>query len=277
MGKEFALVLYTLLAFIKAFQYNNTDRIQNYPTKRVETMNVVICDDERVYLESISEKVRAWSKARQHETVVMIHAFSSSEDMLQAWERGLLIDMLFMDIQIPYETDGLKIAKMIFEKDNQIPIAFITNYAEYACDGYLVNALRYILKPVTQQAIDDCMNIAWHRWAITQSESIRIETGRQVELVPVRHILLVESTGHHLLFTTADGRTIDARGKLADFSTLLPSGLFVQCHKSFLVNVMYVRKLQSISLLLADGKEIPVGRKYAAGVYELFRQYYQGR
>lgn len=180
-------------------------------------------------------------------------------------------------LQETYETDGLKTAKIIFEQNENIPIAFVTNYAEYACEGYLVNALRYILKPIRQQAIDDCMNIAWNRWILAQSDSVRIETGKQVELIPVQQILFVESFAHRLLFTTVSGQHIDARGCISQLAITLPKGLLGQCHKSYLVNVMYVRKLQTDSLTLANGSNIPIGRKYASAFYQLFNQYHQGR
>lgn len=240
-------------------------------------MNVIICDDEQVYRTSIEEKVDVWAKEHQHESAVIVHSFASSEDLLEEWKRGLHFDMLFMDIQIPYETDGLKIAKTIFEQNENIPIAFITNYAEYACEGYLVNALRYILKPIRQQAIDDCMNIAWNRWVLTQSDSVRIEVGKQVVLLPLQQILLVESYAHRSLFTTTNGQQIDASGSIGQLASSLPKGLLGQCHKSYLVNVMYVRKLQTNELTLSNGTVVPIGRKYASTFYQLFNQYHQGR
>ncbi|MBQ8618567.1 MAG: response regulator transcription factor [Clostridia bacterium] len=243
----------------------------------IPNMNVIICDDEQVYRASIEEKVNVWAKEHQHESAVMVYSFASSEDLLEEWERGLHFDMLFMDIQIPYETDGLKIAKTIFDQNENIPIAFITNYAEYACEGYLVNALRYILKPIHQQAIDDCMNIAWNRWVLMQSDSVRIEVGKQVELIPLQQILFVESYAHRLLFTTISGQRIDARGSIGQLANSLSKGLLGQCHKSYLVNVMYVRKLQADSLTLSNGAIIPIGRKYASEFYQLFNQYHQGR
>lgn len=240
-------------------------------------MNVVICDDERTYRESIAEKVTLWAKEHQNDAAVMIYHFSSSEDLLKEWENGLQIDMLFLDIQIPCELDGLKTAKTIFYKNENIPIAFITNYAEYACEGYSVNALRYILKPIRQEAINDCMKIAWNRWELAQSESLRIVIGKQIEYVPLRQLVMIESLAHRLLFTTTSKRCIEAYGSFHQYASDLPAGLFGQCHKGYIVNVMYVRRIQPNSLLLSNGTTIPIGRKYASSFFQLFNQYHQGR
>lgn len=240
-------------------------------------MNVIICDDELECRQAIADAISAWADRDHHANAVMIRTFSSSEDLLDAWERGLCIDMLFLDIQIPNEMDGMNVAKAIFQRDEQIPIAFVTNYSEYACEGYLVNALRYILKPVRQEAIDDCMRIAWNRWQLAQTESIRVETGKQVMLVPARSMICVESFRHEVIITTVSGETIEARGPISRYEAALPKGLFGQCHKSYIVNVMYVRKLQKGMLTLVDGKTVPLGRKYAPDFSRLFHQYHQGR
>lgn len=240
-------------------------------------MNVVICDDEQIYLQSIKAKVEAWAVPKAVEHSIIIQTFSSSEDLLDAWEHGLTIDMLFLDVQIPNELSGMEIAKQIFEKNEYIPIAFITNYAEYACDGYHVNALRYLVKPVQQQDIDECMNIAWNRWNLSLSESIRIKTSTCTMALPVKDILMIESIGHQLRIHTINDGITEIRARLSDYAKLLPAGLFAQCHKSYIVNIMYVRRIEPSSLTLSTREIIPIGRKYTQGFFSLFNSYHQGR
>ena len=239
-------------------------------------MNVIICDDEYVYRQSILEKVEAWSVHNHHEDAIMVKAFASGEDLLEAWQNGLPIDILFLDIEIPNELDGMNIAKEIYRHDENIPIVFVTNYSEYACEGYLVNALRYIIKPVQQPSINDCMNIAWNQWVLAQTESVRIDNGRQTIILPVRQIILIESYRHQIKITTSSTSSIEYRGSMSEIETKLPAGMFVQCHKSYIVNLMYVRKLQATCLTLANGEQIPLGRKYAAEFSKAFDLYYQG-
>ena len=124
-------------------------------------MQVVICDDELVYADSIRRSVERWAQETRRLDKIFVKVFSSSEDLLETWSNGMVIDLLFLDIQIPGELSGMEAAKEIHGKDEYIPIVFITNYSEYAFEGYSVNALRYLRKPVSQQDIDTCMNIAW--------------------------------------------------------------------------------------------------------------------
>ena len=240
-------------------------------------MNIVVCDDESIYRGSISDKIEMWARQQKKGNAVAIRAFSSSEELLEAWERGLRIDLLFLDVQIPNELSGIEIAKQIHSVDEYIPIVFITNYIEYACEGYLVNALRYIVKPIDQASINECMEIAWKRWSLAQQESLRVEYGKQLMMVPIRSIIMLESLGHMLKIHIAgvnDG--IELRARLKDYYMKLPAGLFSQCHKSYIVNVMYVRKIQPNEIVLANGTQVSLGRKYATDFLKLFNEYYQG-
>lgn len=240
-------------------------------------MNVVICDDERVYIQSIKEKVEKWAAEKAVDRSIVIRTFLSSEDLLEAWESGLTIDMLFLDVQIPHELSGMEIAKQIFEKNEYVPIAFITNYSEYACEGYHVNALRYIVKPVHQKDIDECMNISWNRWNLSLSESIRVKTSTCMMALPVKDILMIESIGHQLRIHTINDGITEIRARLIDYAKLLPDGLFAQCHKSYIVNIMYVRRIEPSQLTLATREVVPIGRKYTQGFFSLFNSYNQGR
>lgn len=239
-------------------------------------MNIVICDDEKIYLKSISEKIDEWARNNNCWKDVIIRTFHSSEDLLDAWENGLIIDILFLDIQIPNELSGLDIAKQIFEKDDTIPIVFVTNYSEYACDGYQVNALRYILKPFSFSEISECMNIAWNRWQLLQTNSITIKTKKQTYILPYKNIFSFESLGHYVVVRCINNTIIEYRAPFSVLQAAIDSDLFVRCHRSFIVNVLYIRRVQSSEVQLSNGQRIPIGKKYLNDFLNAFTRYYQG-
>ena len=159
-------------------------------------MNVIICDDERMFLTSIEQKVMQWAQKNGHSNGIVVHTFTSTEDLLDAWEHGLQIDVVFLDIQVPGELSGLAVAKEIHSNNEYIPIVFITSYGEYAEEGYVVNALRYLRKPVSERAIAECMDILWRRWELQHRECVMIELPTQVLRLPVQSILYAEVSGH---------------------------------------------------------------------------------
>ena len=238
-------------------------------------MNIVICDDEKVYIDSIAQKVRAWAVQKNLEGLISLRSFVSSEDLLYAWDNGLTIDMLFIDLKIPNELGGLELAKRIRSVDMNMPIAFITNYSDYACDGYTVNALRYILKPVSQQPISDCLEIAYTRWLYMQSNSLKLVVNRQWVLLPFKEIVYVESVGHNLTVFTVNQDPIIVRAKLSDYENKLPE-FFIKAHRSYIINIMYVRKIQTKLVTFADQRTVSLARSCSDAVLKAFRHYNLG-
>lgn len=240
-------------------------------------MQVVICDDESVYLDSIRRYVEYWARETQHVSCVLIKTFASSEDLLEAWSNGMPIDMLFLDIQIPGELSGMDIAKKIHSRDEYIPIVFITNYSEYVFEGYAVNALRYLRKPISQGDIDICMDIAWRQWSNGHDQFLMLSTITQSIRVPIDAIIYIEAVSHTLRIFTADEIGIyEIRDTLERMESKLPQEGFVRCHRSFIVSLRHIRKYKNGMITILTGTTIPVGRKHMQLFSSKFRAYYQG-
>lgn len=90
-------------------------------------MNLILCDDEQIFLDSLHQKIMNWAKRSRHISGIILHCFTSSEDLLDAWQRGMTIDAMFLDIQIPGEMSGLAVAKEIHNDNEYLPIVFITS------------------------------------------------------------------------------------------------------------------------------------------------------
>ena len=240
-------------------------------------MNVVVCDDEQVSCNAVAEAISAWAKEAGQTSAIVVRTFSSSENLQAAMKDGLFVDMLFLDIQIPCEMSGLELARQIRATNSHMVIVFVTNYAEYACEGYSVDALRYLRKPIRQEQINECMNIAYRRWSLAQAEKMVVTIKNNAIVLRYPDILYIEVRGHNLHIKTVNSvQALEVRGQLREVMATLPAELFVRCHRSFLVNLMYVRQLTSKTLTISDGALIPLGRKYDANVANAFNHFYQG-
>lgn len=166
-------------------------------------MNVVVCDDEQVSCNAVSEAISAWAKASGRTDALVLRTFSSSENLQAAMKDGLFVDMLFLDIQIPGEMSGLELARQIRATNNHVVIVFVTNYAEYACEGYSVDALRYLRKPIRQDQINECMDIAYRRWSLAQAENMVVTIKNNAIVLRYPDILYIEVCGHNLRIKTA--------------------------------------------------------------------------
>lgn len=239
-------------------------------------MNIIICDDEEFYLKSIMDKINAWAEQNGHCSDIVTYLFTSSEDLLDAWQHGLPVDALFLDIIIPGEMNGLSVAKEIHSYSEYTPIVFMTDYGEYALDGYKVNALRYLHKPVPAEAIYECMDIIWHSWTLQNKNCVLLDTPAQKLLLPANSIMYFEIKGHYCsIHTTSNiAREYSLRLPIQQIQQKLPQQLIVKCHRSYLVNLLYVRHIEKNCIIMSDKARIPISRSYQKEFMECFRQFY---
>lgn len=238
-------------------------------------MNIILCDDDRHFLTSLENKIQQWAQRSGHFSSIMIYSFTSSEDALDARTHGLQFDALFLDIQIPNEMNGLAMAKEVRQSDEHVPIVFITSYGEYAEEGYFVNALRYLRKPITDKSISECLDLIWRRWSILHSESVLLDLPTQIIHLPVKSILYAEVSGHTCLLKTIDRETPWQFRKSMDYiRNKLSSPVFAQCHRSYIVNLLYIRHIANGTITMVEGTTIPIGRKFQQPFMSQFRNFY---
>lgn len=235
-------------------------------------MHVVICEDEPRDQEALVRAVQRWSDASGHEIRCCVTA--SSEDLLERWERGMRVDLLFLDIEIPGELDGMALAQRIRATGQPLSIVFVTNYDHYVYEGYAVNALRYLRKPAGEAEISACMDAAYRHFALLTGDTFVLDCGERHFALRRSEILYIEARGHYLTFRTTDGAPRQ-RAKIGDALKRLPPELFVRCHRSFIVNLLYIRRFTRDAVLLSSGETIPVSRTYCAALQAAFRSYYQ--
>ena len=235
-------------------------------------MIVVICDDDKAFLDTLKGQIEDWAEKYQPKGSIMIKQFQSSEDLLEMFQNGMSIDCLMIDVRIQGEISGLEVAERIFHQDESIPIVFVSNYAEYAMEGYHVNAIRYLKKPITQEDVNECMRLSLSRIASRKDQTLSLITPSQSIHVPIRSVIYAEAVSHALKIIT-NGK-YEIRASLELLESRLPDSGFVRCHRSYLINLQYMRKYRSGKVTLVTGDEIPVGRKYLPQFTEKFRQYY---
>lgn len=241
-------------------------------------MRILICDDEIHYANAIKESIERWKKKTGNVSITY-NVFRSSEDMLDSLRNQTIYDLVFLDIQFPTELNGLQVATQLRMLNDQVVIVFVSNYDEYAIDGYKVNALRFLTKPISDSQVFECLNIAYRQWQITSSNSVIIlETKQQMHKISNKSIVYIESRAHYLDIHTLniENGTITIRMKIGEILKDLPSDMFVQCHQSYIINLLYVQRLTRTCVTLTNNQETPMSLKYRDAVYKKFKQLYQG-
>lgn len=238
-------------------------------------MNVVICDDEAYCREEIIAGIVQWM-ALTGNTDILYTSFSSSEDLLERWEKGLQIDLLFLDIQLPNELSGMTLAQRIRVHDQNVAIVFVTNYENYVYEGYTVNALRYLRKPINQEDIFQCMDIVYRQYSMLTCNSILFETREQSYVLKYSEIVYIESRLHYTNICLTGNREMpEVRKKIGDIRECLPGELFIQCHRSYVVNLSHIRRFTKSNVVVSNGHVIPVSSTYFTSLHSAFNRFYQ--
>ncbi|NMM95031.1 LytR/AlgR family response regulator transcription factor [Bifidobacterium oedipodis] len=166
-------------------------------------------------------------------------------------------DLIFMDIEMP-GLDGMSAARQLRNMDEDVPLVFLTHVASLATDGYDVNALSYIIKPVSPEVFALKMrNVLNH---INRRDKAYVTiTGRSGTMrVTVDSISYVEVSKHSLIFHTSQGNAV-AYGTLKAVEEQLSPHGFLRCGQSFLVNPRHVSGIHGDEALVG-GERLPISR-----------------
>ncbi|WP_378173827.1 LytR/AlgR family response regulator transcription factor [Aquimarina sp. SS2-1] len=166
------------------------------------------------------------------------------------------IDVIFLDIQMP-ELKGTDFVKMI---PSSTQVIFTTAYSEYALEGFELNALDYLLKPITFDRFLVAVNKVKKETSSAAEDSITIKSGYDLYKIKYNNILYLESNSEYVMYYTNE-RKIMSYQTLKLLEEILPTTTFMRVHRSFIVNKNKITALKGKDLFISEIK-IPVSSSY---------------
>lgn len=208
-------------------------------------LQVAVLEDEqesRVQIKRCLERYQAENHAEWD-----MDYFSSGAELLFSGASGY--DMLLMDIEMP-QMSGIEVARRVRREDQHVAIVFITNMANYALQGYEVEAMDFIVKPYTYEVFQFRMDRVVHRVERKKSNrAVLLTSNDQVYRVLLSELLYVEVAQHTLIYHTEQGE-IAVRGSMREAEkALMPYG-FCKCSQSYLIHLRFVTRVKDDEVFL---------------------------
>ena len=143
-------------------------------------------------------------------------------------------------------------------------IVFITTSRDYAPESYQVKAFSYILKPACADSISDVLHELDTARKAADTNCILVKTAGETRRVLLRDISHIEIINQIVRFRLTDGSELDTRSTLSETAPgLLGDSRFIQCHRSYIVNMNDVDNVQGNAFITRNGKRVPISRNYA--------------
>jgi DNA-binding LytR/AlgR family response regulator len=227
-------------------------------------------DDDSVQLEYLKVLMEKYSNSK--DISLELSFFHSAEEMIFENNGTYPYDMIVLDVQMD-KINGIELAKTIREKDKNVFIAFVSGMANYVFDGYEVQAIRYILKPVNYQSIEELLDYV----KTNLEESNRyliISAFGEKRKINHDEIVYIESMGHYITIYL-DKEKYEYKYNISDLCIELKNSDFVRVHRSYVVNIKHIEKITKNECYLINDFVVPLSRSSYKSVNEKFINYYR--
>ena len=192
---------------------------------------------------------------KQENTEYSVDEFEKAETFLV--KANPIYDIVLLDIEMP-GMNGLQAARKFREIDKHAVIMFITNMAQCAIKGYEVEALDFMVKPVSKYDFAMKMKRAISRTAKRLDDSVDIKVGRNTRSICISQIRYLEVSGHYVVWHT-NGGDYNEYDTLISAEKRINRSFFARCNRCYLVNMKYIEEIRRDSIIV-DGDELIISR-----------------
>ncbi|KHD36319.1 transcriptional regulator [Clostridium acetobutylicum] len=231
-------------------------------------LKIAVCDDNDIEREEIVHIINKNLKYNQKDFTIL--RFEQAEQVLKSI---IKFDLYFLDIKME-KMNGIELAKSIRKLSKDAVIIFVTSYKDYVFDAFDVRAFNYIIKPIDQERIKKILNEALTEFE-KQDRFIITKTISKSTKVFLRDITYIEAEKRKIkIHTTYD--VIEYYNKISQLEDELREYNFFRCHKSYIVNLRYVKSYDNTSITLENNDKIYISKYRLNDFLKTFMYYLKG-
>jgi two-component system, LytTR family, response regulator LytT len=230
-------------------------------------MRVLAVDDE---LPALADLVRM---LRASPAIERVESAASAAEALVALGDGETIDAVFLDVRMP-GLDGLELARVLRRFERPPAVVFVSAFDDAAVDAFELDALDYLVKPVSRKRLDEAIERVARRGAVAEpaapspeDETLAVDAlrGGGTRLLPRSTILYLQAHGDYVRVASTEGRFL-VRARLSELEERWESHGFARVHRGFVVNLRRAVEVRprlngTAVLVMVDGAEVPIARR----------------
>ena len=229
-------------------------------------LRIAICDDEKYMSDKIKMMVSDYFREKNMD--IVISQFSSGEELLKD---NKTIDILFLDIQMK-GMDGMETARKLRNRKFKGVLIFITVLKEMVFQSFEVQAFDYLVKPIESSFFERTMERLLDTMKNAGKSSLLVQKGYESSIVLLEEIVFCEIIDRKVYLHLVSSEIIDFYDRIENLETKLDSS-FYRCHRSFLINLKYLKSYKNGTAYMEGGAEIPVSRLRSSEFSNVILQY----
>ncbi len=226
-----------------------------------------VCDDNPADVSYVVSLIKKWNGKAG--LLLQIDTYPSAEAFLFAYEADKNVDVLFLDIEMG-GISGVELAKKLRSLGAGMQLVFITGYMEYIAQGYDVEALHYLLKPVTEDKLEAVLERAMKRLT-SKAKELVLTLAEGTVRIPLYEIKYLEVMKNYV--TIHGDEKYCVKRSLNDMERELDES-FYRIHRSFIVNLKSIKKITKTEVILKEGTQLPLSRKLYDGLNQAMIKYF---
>lgn len=227
-------------------------------------LNFVLCDDNSAFLNGLDGMLNKLFFKHNVDAKIVLKTDSTTE--LLNYIKNFPVDVLFLDITLKNQINGLNIAEEIRKINKSLHLIFTTGHFEYIMEAYKVNAFDYLVKPISQNKLEETFLRLIEYTKTSNQHFIKING---TTFIKQDDIFYIQKDGMKLTYFTSDGNYVSYTS-FAKLQPLLPSN-FIRCHKSFIVNTSKIHYIDSSTntIYFDNNNKCYIGPKYKNNFMEV--------
>lgn len=229
-------------------------------------LRIAVVDDEQAMRDQLCEYVQRY--AAENRLTVEVVPFADGAEIAMPYQSGF--DIIMLDVDMPL-LGGMSAAERIREQDKNVVLMFVTNMAQCAIRGYEVDALDFVVKPVTYAPFSMRLARAVKRARSRAGITLSLQTNDGLRIVSVNDILWLETVDHAVLCHTATD-TYTVKNSLQNAEKLLQGQGFARCNKCYLVNLRHVEGIRGDTVRIG-GVALELSRRQKAAFAQALLEY----